>query len=436
MRQRMRPRLRLGALDAAPRKRPARSGPAGLPDLGLSGSLLAAGRRERRSPPGEGLVRRLEPRRIYVGPQESPRSRQVHDRGRDPTLRPVPSTVSEIFAAAGTSPAGVVRWGTPPAPPTPRAAPATGIYVVALTDQLDSRGAVLAAPPLSEAAVGQLLDVRPELALDGARPTKQQLLQRLAAFWFPDEVALYIGLAGPRKNRPLQGEVAKRVGEYYDTPLGANGPHAGGWPLKTLTCLHDLYVHYAYCKRVNKAEQDCIRHFAQHVSETTRATLRDPVRVMPFANLEFPKGNAKDHGIRGARAPKRTRGGNLRVAVATQAVAQGSRKRTSAAPRPAPPRIAIAVTPHHRSQKVTAKDIEAGQVRIPIGATKAVLPAAREDILVVLRGRKLTCRWDPRYGEKERSGVIRVGKAAAGGLLSAGDVLAVTLQANGSVVLD
>ena len=61
-----------------------------------------------------------------------------------------------------------------------------------------------------------------------ARPTREQLLQRLAGFWFPDEVVVYIGLAGPRKNRPVQGEVAKRVGEYYDTPLGANGPHAGG----------------------------------------------------------------------------------------------------------------------------------------------------------------------------------------------------------------
>ena len=46
----------------------------------------------------------------------------------------VPSTVSDIFGAASASPAGVVRWGTPPAPPAPRTAPATGIYVVALTE--------------------------------------------------------------------------------------------------------------------------------------------------------------------------------------------------------------------------------------------------------------------------------------------------------------
>ena len=345
----------------------------------------------------------------------------------------MPSTVSDIFEVARVSPAGVVRWGTPPAPPAPRTAPATGIYVVSLTDELDTRAGALAAPPISEAAIEELLAVRPELTLDHARPTCEQLLQRLAAFWLPDEVVLYIGLAGRRKNRPVQGEVAKRVCEYYGTPLGANGPHAGGWPLKTLACLESVYVHYAYCDLVNKAENDCIGHFAKQVSANTRTGLHDPVRVMPFANLEFPKGNPKDHGIRGARAPKISRGTTLPMTAAAPPVPS---TRPSAASRPARDHVGVAVTPHHRSQNVTAKDIEVGQVRIPVGATKSILPLARQDIVVVLRGRKVTCRWDPRYGVKERSGVIRVGKAAAADLLSQGDVLAVSVAADGSVSLD
>jgi hypothetical protein len=54
-------------------------------------------------------------------------------------------------------------------------------------------------------------------------------------------------------------------------------------------------------------------------------------------------------------------------------------------------------TPHHRTQRVTAKDIGVGQVRIPRGATKTVLPSERREIAVRLRGQDLTCRWDPRY---------------------------------------
>ncbi len=195
----------------------------------------------------------------------------------------------------------MVEWGTPPVSPT---GSATGIYVVSLTDRLDTTGEALANAPISTSAVEELLAVRPELRMDGARPTVEQLVGRLSGFWFPDEVVVYIGLAGPRKQHPAAGEVAKRVGEYYNTPLGANGPHAGGWPLKTLACLRDLHVHYAYCHSVERGESACIGHFAQNVSEETRKALYDSERVMPFANLEYPRGNSKAHGIRGARAPK------------------------------------------------------------------------------------------------------------------------------------
>jgi hypothetical protein len=117
----------------------------------------------------------------------------------------VPSTVADIFAAAGAAADGVVPWGAPPAAPPMPAAPATGIYVVALTGDVDSCAETLPTPPISESAADELLAVRPELMLDDARPSRQQLVERLAAFWFPDEVVLYIGLAGPRKKRPAPG---------------------------------------------------------------------------------------------------------------------------------------------------------------------------------------------------------------------------------------
>jgi hypothetical protein len=104
-----------------------------------------------------------------------------------------------------------------------------------------------------------------------------------------------------------------------------------------------------------------------------------------------------------------------------------------------PPRVStrdsVATTPDRRTQRVTAKDIEAGQVRIPRGATKTVFPRERRDIAMRLRGQELTCRWDPRYGPPERSGVIRVGKAAAADLLHRNDVLNVRVS-GGCVELD
>jgi hypothetical protein len=344
----------------------------------------------------------------------------------------VPSTVADIFAATGATPAGVVAWGTPPLA-SGGTGPTTGLYVVALTDDPGTVSGAIATAPIDPAVVDELLAVRPEVRLDGARPTLEQLVGRLAGFWFPDEVVVYIGLAGPRKTPSAGGELAGRVGEYYKTRLGARSPHAGGWPLKVLSCLDDLYVHYGYCEDVVAAERLAIGHFAEHVSEKTRAVLHDAARVMPFANLEFPNGVRKAHGITGARAPKTTT--KTQAPTIGAAIAVAKTMSLSHHPSSTPPSRTL---PLHRSQNLTAKDIEVGQVRIPIGATKRILPLGRSDITVVLRGRELgTCRWDPRYGsDKERSGVIRVGKAAARELLAAGDVLAVSVDGRGAVSLD
>jgi hypothetical protein len=51
------------------------------------------------------------------------------------------------------------------------------------------------------------------------------------------------------------------------------------------------------------------------VSEETRNALHDSECVTPFANLKYPRGNPKAHGIRGARAPKAKSGTQLVTAA-------------------------------------------------------------------------------------------------------------------------
>jgi hypothetical protein len=205
----------------------------------------------------------------------------------------MPSTVSAVFAAAGLVPEGVVRWGTP----IPRNDP--GVYAVALIDQIDDLARERLPCPLSPRALDELLDVRPELRIDEARPDRDTLAQRLAALWFPDEAVAYIGLAGT--------SLRSRVRAYYSTPLGARRPHAGGWPLKTLSNLMDLWVHYAACADPLEAEHEMLGAFQAEVSSSSRAALQDPDLPIPFANLEWAKGQRKRHGITGAResAPAR-----------------------------------------------------------------------------------------------------------------------------------
>lgn len=201
----------------------------------------------------------------------------------------MPSTVASLFAAAGLTHAGVMRWGTPPKLDQP------GAYVVARTESPDDLMSEWHAE-LSSAALAELLDTRPELRLDGRRPSTADLGDRLQHFWLPDEPVLYIGLAST--------SVRTRVTAYYRTRLGARKPHAGGWFLKTLSDLDDLWVHVAPAADPAGAEDAMLRSFCSGVSDASGARLRDPDRPFPFANLEWPPGVRKRHGITGAKEPQ------------------------------------------------------------------------------------------------------------------------------------
>ncbi len=70
----------------------------------------------------------------------------------------MPSSVRDVFAAAGLTPAGVVRRGQR----LPEAGP--GVYAVSLTERADAVDDVQAQCPLSGAAIDELLAARPSFA--------------------------------------------------------------------------------------------------------------------------------------------------------------------------------------------------------------------------------------------------------------------------------
>lgn len=200
----------------------------------------------------------------------------------------VPSTASAVFAAAGLEPEGVVRWGEAAGDER------SGVYVVALTDQVDAME-LLPTAPISDTAIDELLAVRPELTLDGRRPSTRGLAERIGAFWLPDETIVYIGLATSLRSR---------VHGFYKTPIGAKRPHSGGWFLKTLANPYRLWVHFARVADFDAAEIAMLEAFVAGVSPETRAALADPEHPWPFANLELRRGGRKirkRHGIKGAR---------------------------------------------------------------------------------------------------------------------------------------
>ena len=202
----------------------------------------------------------------------------------------MPSTVADVFRAADLEPEGAVRWGEP----VPEAGP--GVYVIALTDDPDSFAEARAEAPISPDAVDELLRARSELRLEGARPNRDELAGRLSELWLGDEAIVYIGRAT---------SLGHRIGAYYRTRLGARRPHAGGWPLKTLGVLDELWVHYAPCADPRAAEHRMLGAFQEQASPASRAAVERFGPPLPFANLEWGTGERRTHGITGAREPRK-----------------------------------------------------------------------------------------------------------------------------------
>lgn len=289
--------------------------------------------------------------------------------------------------------------------------------MVALTPDPRSVEPTFARCPISLEAVHELLEVRPELTIDGKRPDVPALAQRLAASWCPDEVVLYIGLAGTR-GRITVSELSDRVSEYYKTPLGARSPHAGGWPLKTLMNLDSLFVHYCYCEDVAIAENSLLDAFSSALSPKARSDLHDPLRPIPFANLRSKLGN-KALGIKGARALREGRdhkGG--RAAVIPPPPLDDGAGRAGKKPSSA----------RWRTQRITAADIGRGSIRIPRWA-KEPFPRDASNVEINIKGTTKSCRWNPRYGpDQDRPGVLGIGRALMQDLLTEGEALGITQE--------
>jgi hypothetical protein len=69
---------------------------------------------------------------------------------------------------------------------------APGVYVVSLSEGVDATAPTVDQCPISQTAVTRLLRVRPELRIDGKRPTRQALTERISAFWLADETVVLI----------------------------------------------------------------------------------------------------------------------------------------------------------------------------------------------------------------------------------------------------
>ena len=190
-----------------------------------------------------------------------------------------PRSAAALLSGVGLMADGPIVWGRP----VPARGP--GVYVVELP-------APLPKPPIELAKVGKWIERVPSLRLDGERPTSKALAARIASFWLPGEVVLYVGMSAV--------SLGGRVAAYYQTPLGDRRPHAGGHWLKTFERLDGLRIWWAETAAAEEYEDAVLSALADGVDAATRAGLPDHEVVLPFANLQAATGERKRHGITGA----------------------------------------------------------------------------------------------------------------------------------------
>ena len=206
----------------------------------------------------------------------------------------MPSEISTMFEACNIGDLyGPISWGQLSSQAgVSQVLSEAGVYVVALPE------GPLEKAPFSESAIKEWLYLRPEIRLDGIRPSLDELVGRLSGFWLPDEVILYVGQTTSRTLR-------HRLQQFYRHRLGDRSPHAGGQWLKTLANLDQLRVFWARSTAPEADEAKLIHQYITNVSSDARRQLHDPEHPFPFANLEFPRGTRKTHELKGMREPRR-----------------------------------------------------------------------------------------------------------------------------------
>ncbi len=185
---------------------------------------------------------------------------------------------ADLMRSLGLDVDGPVRWGTLP---TSRAA---GVFVVETATPLP-------VAPIDLTAVRRWLERVPELRLDGERPTQTLLAQRLASFWVPGQMLLYVG-------RTSKG-LAQRVAAMYATELGHRRPHPGGHWLKTLRDQSSLRLWWAETDAAEEYEDALISAFADTIPSEVREKLGTAGTLLPWANLESIGGAVRSTGLSG-----------------------------------------------------------------------------------------------------------------------------------------
>lgn len=197
----------------------------------------------------------------------------------------MPTSVAKITSKFNVEVTKSVKWGNS------IDERAHGIYIVSTSPKLEYIELEEKPASFNENQVELWQAIASDIKLNGIHPTSVDLMNQLKGFWLPDETILYIGKAEKQS-------LSTRIRQYYSHKVGRKSPHKGGYWLKLLSILDDLYVHVIPTNDSVQIEERMLQYFMDHVSEQSKEKLIDNNLCLPFANLQLRARIVKNHGLK------------------------------------------------------------------------------------------------------------------------------------------
>jgi len=192
------------------------------------------------------------------------------------------SELEEVFCLRVTQ---SVKWGTTIHENN------YGIYIISSSQKIGLSPNYKSAVYFNDNQINIWMQNAPCMMLYNNKPTILNLKQQLMKFWLCDEPILYIGKAEKQS-------LHERINQFYRHNVGKKSPHKGGYWLKLLSNLNDLYIHILPTEDSHKIEEKMLEYFMGNVSKESKQNSVDDKLCLPFANLQLRSGIIKNHGLK------------------------------------------------------------------------------------------------------------------------------------------
>lgn len=196
-------------------------------------------------------------------------------------------TVNNIFEKVRLKPIGPIEWGTKILETT------CGVYVVSLSENPNKNLRLLEKPIVCKKIFKQWVKFSENLNVNGKKATYSILQKEINNYWHSRENILYIG-----ESSSMNNNLSGRVNQFYNHKVGWKGPHTGGYWIKLLKNINELYVYYSECDYPRDTEFKMLMYFIEKTTGKSFYDLEDLGKHLPFANLKVDF--QKRHNIKGA----------------------------------------------------------------------------------------------------------------------------------------